>query len=247
VTPEQCAASCKRQVLEIGAAFGTCPTSQQRARELGLSGWSYYIAGRGGALGSDARADTVAAALGFISPDAVRGGWEESRRIGPADIAAQCLRDWCGWGRDVFSEMPRVARLVELCERVVIEADATALPLFAAWRAMPIPDDAIGARTAVLLHLMREHRTGANLLVSRSCGLSPLEALIAGSEGEEAAIAFGWSPPYPPRAPLMRKFAYADALADRVAGQAYRSLEPAQRRELADLLTAASVASGTDR
>jgi hypothetical protein len=241
VTPEQCAASCKRQVLELGASFGSCPASQRRARELGLSGWSFYIAGRGGALGSDARADTVAAALGFISPDAVRGGWEESRRIGPGDIAAQCLTEWCRWGREAFSEMPNANRLVELCERVVIEADATAMPLFAAWRAMPIPDDSVGGRCAVLFHLMREHRTGTNLLVSRSCGLSPLEALIAGPEGEEAALAFGWPPPYPPRLPLMRKFAYADALADRVAGQAYRVLEPEERRELADLLTVASI------
>jgi hypothetical protein len=234
-------------VLGIGAAFGSCPASQQRARELGLSSWSVYIAGRGGALGSDARSDTVAAALGFIAPDAVRGGWEESRRVGPAEIAAQCLIEWCRWGREIFSEMPRAERLVELSERVVIEADATAMPLFAAWRAMPIPDDGIGARTAVLLLLMREHRTGVNLLVSRSCGLSPLEALIAGPEGEEAAMAFGWLPPYPPRVPLLRRFAYADALADRVAGQAYRALEAHERRELVELLTAASAVAGTDR
>jgi hypothetical protein len=64
---------------------------------------------------------------------------------------------------------------------------------------MPIPDDSVGGRAAVLFHLMREHRTGTNLLVSRSCGLSPLQALIAGPEGEEAAIAFGWPPPYPPK------------------------------------------------
>jgi len=43
----------------------------------------------------------------------------------------------------------------------------------------------------------------------------------------------------------MRKFAYADALADRVAGQAYRVLDPAERRELVELLTVATAtASG---
>jgi hypothetical protein len=50
----------------------------------------------------------------------------------------------------------------------------------------------------------------------------------------------------PAEAPLMRKFAYADALADRVAGQAYRALEPPERRELAELLTAA-IATASDR
>jgi hypothetical protein len=231
-------------VLELGASFATCPSSQRHARELGLSGWAFYIAGRAGALGSDVRSDTVAAALGFISPDAVRGGWEESRRVGAAEIATRSLTEWCLWGRNTFSEMPRVERMVELCERVVIEADATALPLFAAWRAMPIPDDGVGSRAAMLVHLMREHRTGTNLLVSRTCGLSALEALIAGSEGEEAAVAFGWPPPYPPRLPLMRKFIYADSLADRVAGQAYRSLEPDDRRELVELLATAIVFAG---
>src|SRR5262245_41549037 len=58
VTPEQCAAATKRHVLAIGAAFATRPSTQQRARDLGLSAWSFYIAGRGGALGSDTRADT---------------------------------------------------------------------------------------------------------------------------------------------------------------------------------------------
>ena len=239
VTPEQCAAACKRPVLELGAGFGTCPATQRRARELGLSGWSFYIAGRGGALGSDARADTVAAALGYIAPDAVRIGWDECRRVGPATIAAYCLDVWCRWGAECFAEMKAAPRLVALAERVVIEADATALPLFAAWRAMPIPNDSVGARVAVLLHLMREHRTGTNLLVSRSCGLTSVEALIAGPEGEEAAVAFGWPPPYPPKVPLMRKFAFADVLADRLSGQAFRVLEPAERIELTELLATA--------
>jgi hypothetical protein len=240
MTPQQCAAACKRPVMELGAAFGICAATQQRARELGLSAWSFYIAGRGGALGGDVRTDTVAAALGFVAPDAVRSGWEEGRRVGPVSIANHSLAEWCRFGAEVFAPMPRVDRLVSLAERVVIEADATALPLFAAWRSMPIPDDSVGGRAAVLVHLLREHRTGINLIASRACGLTPVEALIAGPDGDEAAMAFGWPTPHPERGPLMRKFAYADALADRIAGQAMEGLEPAERLELASLLELAA-------
>jgi hypothetical protein len=118
----------------------------------------------------------------------------------------------------------------------VVEADAAGMPLFAAWRAMPIPEDSLGARAAVLLHLLREHRGGAHILAVRASALTPLEAIVSGPDGEAGATAFGWQPPYPPFAPLMRKRTWAEALTDRIAGEAYRTLEPGERRELADLL-----------
>src|SRR3954464_9205870 len=74
VTPEQAAAAAKLAVLELGGAFSDDPKTMRRARQIGLTGWAFYVAGRGGALG-DVRADTVAAALGFIAPEAVQDGW----------------------------------------------------------------------------------------------------------------------------------------------------------------------------
>ena len=64
------------------------------------------------------------------------------------------------------------------------------MPLFAAWRAMPAPDDAPGARAAVFLHLLREHFGGAQLLATRASGLSPLEAILcrAGGRGGRAGV-----------------------------------------------------------
>ena len=96
------------------------------------------------------------------------------------------------------------------------------MPLFAAWRAMPLPDDSPGARAAVLAHLLREHRGAAHLLAVRASGLSPLEAIIAGPEGEAGATAFGWQPPFPPFEPLVRRRSWAEALTDRIAGEAFR-------------------------
>jgi hypothetical protein len=88
--------------------------------------------------------------------------------------------------------------------------------------------------------MMRELRAGALLIAARSCGLTAVETIIAGPEGEEEAITFGWQPPFPARTPLMRRFLYAEALADRIAGQAYASLRAAERLDLVRVLTAAA-------
>jgi len=172
VTPEQAAAAGKRAILKVGGAFAHDPRTMRKARQLGLTGWAFYVAGRGGALG-DVRADTVAGVLGFIAPEAVRDGWEAARKVAPpADIAAHNLGECCRWGREHLSTFFALERLVELAERVVVSAEAAGLPLFAAWRAMPVPDDAPAARAAVLMHLLREHRGAAHLLAIRASNLT---------------------------------------------------------------------------
>jgi hypothetical protein len=178
--------------------------------------------------------------MAFIASEAVKDGWEAARKVAPpAEIAGHNLAECCRWGRENLESFYGLPRFVELAERVVVDAESAGLPLFAAWRAMPIPEDSLGARAAVLLHLLREHRGGAHVLAVRASALTPLEAIVAGPDGEAGATAFGWQPPYPPFAPLVRKRTWAEALTDRIAGEAYRALEPAERRELVNLLTAA--------
>jgi hypothetical protein len=239
VTPEQTAAAAKSAVLELGSAFSHDPRTTRKARQLGLTGWAFYVAGRAGALG-EVSPDTAAAAMAFVASEAVRDGWEAARKVAPArEIAGHNLAECCRWGRENLESFYGLARLVELAQRVVVEADAAGMPLFAAWRAMPVPEDAPGARVAVLLHLLREHRGGAHIQAVRASALTPLEAIVAGPDGESGATALGWQPPYPSFAPLLRKRAWAEALTDRIAGEAYRALEPDERRELVDLLEAA--------
>jgi len=238
VTPERTAGAIKRAVLHLGGSYVHDPKTMRRARQLGLSGWAFYVAGRGGALG-DVRPDTVAAAMGFIAPEAVRNGWEAARKVAPPqEIAAENLAECCRWGVEHLESFYGLARLVELAERVVVEAQPAGMPLFAAWRAMPIPDDSPGARAAVLLHLLREQRGGAHLMAVRACALSPLEAILAGPDGEAGATAFGWQPPYPAPGPLIRRRTWAEAVTDRIAGEAYRLLDAEERRELVSLLGA---------
>jgi hypothetical protein len=240
VTPERTAGAIKRALLHLGGASAHDPKTMRRARQLGLTGWAFYVAGRGGALG-DVRPDTVAAAMAFIAPEAVRNGWEAARKVAPPpEIAAESLAECCRWGAEHLESFYGLARLIELAERVVVAADPAGMPLFAAWRAMPIPDDSPGARAAVLLHLLREQRGGAHILAVRACALSPLEAIVAGPDGEAGATAFGWQPPYPLPGPLIRRRTWAEAVTDRIAGEAYRVLDAEERRELVSLLVAAS-------
>lgn len=238
MTPEQAAAEIKFAVLELGAAYTSDPVTMRRARQLGLTGWAFYIAGRGGALG-EVRADTVAAAMGFVAPQAVRDGWDAARRIAPPQVVAeQSLAECCRWGREHLAGVEGLDRFVELAERVVVEAEPAGLPLFAAWRAMPVPDDTLGAHAAVLLHLLREYRGGLHLVAVRISGLTPLEAIVAGPDGEPGATAFGWQPPYPQFEPLMRRRAVAEALTDRLAGEGLAVLSAPERDEFAVVLAA---------
>ncbi|MCZ7439819.1 hypothetical protein O7598_25685 [Micromonospora sp. WMMC241] len=239
MTPEQVAAACKPLVLELGEAFSRCPSTLRRARLLGISGWAFYITGRAGALG-DVRAETVASALGFIAPEAVADGWDAAARaVPPLEVAAANLTECCRWGMSRLGDAPGVSRLAGLLGRAVDAADGSAMPLFAAWRAMPMPDPSPAARAAVGLLLLREHFAGAYLLAVRASGLTPLEAVLAGPEGEAGAAACGWSPPYPPVGPLVRRRIWAEAVTDRLVSPAFQALGAAGGAELVDLLTAA--------
>ncbi|MGR6317186.1 hypothetical protein Q2K19_07045 [Micromonospora soli] len=237
MTPEQVAAASKPLALELGEAFARCPATLRRARLLGISGWAFYITGRAGALG-DVRAETVAAALGFIAPDAVADGWDAAvRTVPPLAVADANLAECCRWGTERLGDAPEAPRLAGLLERAVEAADGSGMPLFAAWRAMPVPDHSPGARAAVGLLLLREHFAGAYLLAVRAAGMTPLEAVLAGPEGEAGAAACGWSPPYPPVGPLVRQRLWAEAVTDRLASAAFRALAPGEGAELLNLLT----------
>ncbi|MFC8300468.1 hypothetical protein [Micromonospora orduensis] len=236
MTPEQVAAASKPVVLDLGDAFSRSPTTLRRARLLGISGWAFYISGRAGALG-DVRADTAAAALGFVAPEAVADGWDAAARtVRPIEVAAASFAECCQWGTRQLGPLPETERLSALVERAVGAADASGMPLFAAWRAMPLPENTPGARTAAGLRLLREHFTGAYLLAVRAAGMTPLEAVLAGPEGEAGAVACGWSPPYPPIGPLVRRRLWAEAVTNRLAAPAFAALGPADGAELVELL-----------
>jgi hypothetical protein len=247
VTPEQAAISSKATVRFLGTAFTEDPRTLRRARELGLTGWAFFVAGLGAALG-DVPPEIVTASIGFISPDAVRDAWGSARRIRPIDeIATLNLAECRRWGREKLDGFGATPRLADLAAQAVAGADATGMPLFAAWRAASealldepyAGEKSPGATAALLLHLLRHHRAGAHLLAVRVAGLTPLQAVVAGPDGESGAIAFGWQQPYPQPAPLLRRWLWAEAVTDRIAGEAFASLDSYERVEFVGLLKGA--------
>lgn len=239
MNPDQAAGACRRSLHELSTAYSECPRTLSRSRQLGLGGWAFHVAGRAGVLGT-VPAEVAAAAIGFIATEAVTDGWEAVCAVTtPAEVAAVSMAECCRWGVEQFGDFPQVRRLAEAAEAVVADADATGMPLFAAWRAMPRPDDAPGARAAVAVRLLAEHRSGAQLLAVRVAGLTPLAAVLGGPEGTSGAVAAGWSPPWPQVGPLVRRRLWADQVTNRLVGQAFAVLDAAGRRELVGLLDAA--------
>jgi hypothetical protein len=208
----------------------------RHARELGLSAWTFTVAGRAGALG-DVDPQVAAAALGLIHPDSVREAYESARSVMPVPaIAAEWMAQCCRWGRDELTGLPGLPRFVVLSERVLREADASAMPLFAAWRRMRVPDGAAAERAGVCLYLLTELRAGAALVATTAAGLSPVQALLSGSEGEAGAVAYGWSPPFPAVGHLARRRVWADAVADRIMGGALAVLTGLDRDDWLELV-----------
>lgn len=237
LTPAQTAARVKGAVGKFG--FDWMASADVRARgkaELGLRGRPLYHLGRAGALG-DVPVEVVIAVEAFFPPDVVRRAWEEGRQHVEPLTAARFYAGCCAdVARSRFPDDPRTARCAALVERVVDAASPLGLPLFAAWRLLPRPDDAPG-RLGVLLNVLREHRGSVHAAAVAAVGLPPLAAIMAGSYGEANARFFEWPEPYPDPSPYRARWDAAEDLTSAAAGLPYDVLNAAERAELADLVT----------
>ncbi len=226
----------------LGGAFMLDRATIGRARELGLDFAGFYGVGRTGVLG-DVDADVAAAAMVFFEPAMVRSVRDAAisrAKLTPTDAATEFMESCRVWGRAHLAGADGLDELCALAERVGAAASPAAAPLFAGWRAMPLPDDAPG-RAAQLCHVLREHRGGAHGVAVVASGLSPLEAVVANG-GPETAALYGWPEPYPE--PDARRAARAEALTDRLAAPAYGALGEAERASLLELLDRAAAAAG---
>jgi hypothetical protein len=206
------------------------------AVEQGLTGiWTSYLAGRVGVLG-EVEADVVCAVIGFYPPDVVRELWAAVRAT--VDVRAASLRyaDAChAWGQARLAGFEGAGRLAELTLEVAREADVAGAPLFAAWRALPLPSSD-EARAAHALMLLREHRGAMHLGAVLACGLTPLQAVLAGPGGEGNAVFFGWKPPFEDPAPYAAPRDEAERRTELAAARPYGVLDDAELAELAALL-----------
>lgn len=235
MTPEDAAAITAEPIFALGGAFMLARPTLRKGPELGFpKGWSFYFAGRGGALG-DVPADVVAAAMVFFPPAFVQQQWLLGRAVMEPPAAAAAYAQACqDWGRENFDGLDRLERLVELLRLLAAGGDAAGAPLFAGWRALPLPEDPAGA-AAQLLQVMREFRGAMHAMAVLSAGLTPLEAVVAGGGAGNAEF-FSWPEPYPERDPLLELHAEAEETTDMLTASAYEALDQSEREELVELL-----------
>lgn len=236
MSPQEAAARAGRPVGRLGQAFMFDPATAAVGAGHGLDPWGLYYVGRAGVLG-DAHPAVVAAALVFFPPAMAEKGWRKGRAVLTPDAAVRVYAEACrAWGRRTLAGAADLDRLVVLARRVVAAADGAALPLFAGWRAVPVPADDLPGAAAQLLHVLREHRGGVHGLAVVASGLRPLEAIVSGPHGPGNARFFGWPEPWPDAEPLAERRAAAEALTDALAAPAWAALDVAEREELVGLV-----------
>ncbi len=236
-------AAVRQAILRLGGGFMLSEEAKAKGKALGTGGWGMYMIGRAGVLG-DVDVDVVRAALVFFPRERVAAGWERGRAVLAPDEGAKHYAEVCHeWGVSRLGGLGSEAneRLAELLERVVAAADVAALPLFAGWRAVPLPEDP-AARATQLCHVLREHRGGCHGVAVLASGLHPQEAvLVAGGPGNAAF--FGWPEPYPAVGHLERQYLEAEARTDDLSEPPWTALSHEEFAECARLLEEASVAA----
>ena len=236
MTPLEAAAVLKDVAGNAGFQFMADPLTREAGKAVGLRGRPLYYLGRGGALG-DVPAEVVTSVFAFFPPEVVAEHWNAAREVmSPADGVRLYAEQCCEWGRRNLADRPDAERVLALLERVVDGADASGLPLFAAWRMLPRPDDVPG-RLGLVLNLLREHRGGAHVCAVAAVGLRPVEATIAGSYGEAGAKFAGWPEPWPDPEPFRARWRQAEELTSAAAARPYEALSEDARAELVRLVS----------
>lgn len=239
-------AAIKESIYKLGGGYMISREAKAFSEETGLNGWAPYFRGRCGVLG-EVDADIVTAAAGFFPAQVVRSSWEAGRSIPAATAAARYAEVADRFGRRKLARLSTddAERLSGLLQAVCGNADVVAAPLFAGWRAMPLPSDPRG-RVIQLAHVLRELRGGRHIVATLAAGLTPLEAVLATDTnplmraGEANAEYFGWPRPYPEvTKETLAKRERAEELTDSLMAPAFTVLDAAEQNDLAELLTEA--------
>ena len=232
-----------KPIQQFVRGWMTGPMTDQLAADLGMrSGSDLWIVGRAGVLG-DGDADVAAAGLAFLAPNRVRAAWESL----PAGLTQRHVADayatlCCQWGATELSrfDQSRMARLDELGRRIADAADGSIGTVFAGWRAQPQPDD-VNARVALTMHVLRELRGAAHIVAIHSCGITPLDAVLASPaprprSGPVWAEHLGWTAPFNDAEGAREARAEAERLTSRMLVPIYGSIGEPELAEFAELI-----------
>jgi hypothetical protein len=225
----------------------TSPEEEAAGAAAELPGWQLYFLGRHGVLG-DVDPDVIVAAAYVFSAGYFRHEWSEARAVMTPHEALERYVAVCHrWGEDRLDGFSGAARLAELGQRVIDASGVVGLPLFAGWRALPVPAgadaDTTARRCAHVCQVLREHRGACHGVALAALQLDPLMAILANPDGgraEENALEYGWPPPFPEPTDADRTLRErVEELTDDLVAPAYDALTVDEQAEFVTLLSAA--------
>jgi hypothetical protein len=242
--PRTTAVQLKAPIGQFGGGFMISREAKAVCEEHGLGARELYFRGRCGVLG-ECDADVVNSVVVFFPPEHVEESWNGGRKL-PVERAVELYAEVCGaWGKRKLGGYDGCARIAELLQQVVDRASAVGAPLFAGWRAVPLPDDP-PARAVQLMHVVRELRGGLHANAVIAAGLHPLEATLATGHdatpfgqvtGEMIAKYFNWPEPYAVPGPgVVARRAAVEETTDDLMASVFSALGDSESDELIDLL-----------
>lgn len=233
------AVSAKAPIGDLGGAWMASDAEEQALLDAGLVDWQLYFLGRHGVLG-DVDPDVILAAAFVFPTDHFRREWRAARAVMSPDEGLRRYLALCHlWGREKLAGFTGLQRLTQLGQKVIDSSDIVGLPLFAGWRAVPLPSDP-SERAAQVLQVLREHRGACHGVALAALQLDPLIAILANQGGAENAVEYGWEPPFPSVTEADRTLrARVEELTDDLVAGAYGGLTVGEQTELVDLLNAA--------
>lgn len=234
-----------KPIQQFVRGWMTGPMADRLAADLGMrSGSDLWIVGRAGVLG-DGDADVAAAGLAFLARDLVRAAWESlPAGLTPRQVADAYAALCCQWGATELArfDQSRMARLDDLGRRIADAADGSIGTVFAGWRAQPQPQpDDVNARVALTMHVLRELRGAAHIVAIHSCGITPLDAVLASPappprSGPVWAEHLGWSGPFGDPDAAREARTEAERLTSRMLVPIYGSIGESALDEFAELI-----------
>jgi hypothetical protein len=177
--------STARRMFDLVEPIGVIPYSADEPNEalfaLGFSNyWDTYFAGRAAPLGF-VSAEVVDALFYNFAPGEVARHIPKVWRTTTPDAALAARQIGCGNAlRRILADhidTPAFARATELLTRAATSAPVEGRPMYAALRAIPIPDDVV-VRLFHAASLLREHRGDGHIAALMVEGVGGLEAHV---------------------------------------------------------------------
>jgi hypothetical protein len=175
-----------RRMFELVEPIGMLPYSADEVNDsmfaLGFTDyWDTYFAGRAAPLGTSVPAEVVHALFYNFAPGEVARHipkvWStttpEAAIAARQEGAVNALRNTLG---DLV-DTPEFARVVELLTQAATSAPLEGRPMYAALRALPLPDEPV-ARLFHSASLLREHRGDGHIAALMSEHIGGLEAHV---------------------------------------------------------------------